>query len=113
VRAGPVLGHLGTVADGALAVAVVEGPPPAGTGAEIDRWAAELTRVAARVVVVSEAPWSWSARLGPEAADRSPVRPLSPETWMAALDRAGWSVTAAYGPDGRAYRVEGRPGRRA
>jgi hypothetical protein len=76
----------------------VSADPPA-----FRRLVARMAGAARTVIVVSEAPWWWSKRLGTEMADLAPRRPPTPETWLEALTGAGFTATAVYSPDGRTF----------
>jgi len=104
LRSGEVAAHLDSVGGGELGVAVLLRPPGPARPEDL---AASLARAAARVAVVSEAPWWWYRRVGPPECDVSPGRPVLAETWMALLGDAGYRVTAEYGPGGRDYLVRG------
>lgn len=106
VRQGPLIDHLSTVGDEALALVIVAGDVDAGAGPDLHRWAAELARVTANVRICAEAPWAWQQRLGEASADQAASRPLSPETWLELLAGAGFAVTGRYEPDGRQYGIE-------
>lgn len=97
--------HLESVGSGALTAVVLVGLTWQGGGSGLDHVASQVRRVAGAAFVISEAPWSWRERVGDEAADRADGRPLSPESWLAALDRAGFSATAEYDGTGRGYLV--------
>jgi hypothetical protein len=105
VRRGEVLEHLRAVSDRGLGAVVLAGGLRIGSPAVLRELAAELARVTGQVVIVSEAPWWWRGRVGPEEADLSPDRPLAAETWLAGLHRAGFRVSGAYDADGTSYRV--------
>jgi hypothetical protein len=108
VRQGALRPHLAAVSDGGLgAVVLVE--PWIGEGvAGIRDLVPELARVTPIVVVVSEAPWWWRARVGSVDADLAAARPLAAETWLYLLDRAGFVSSAEYDEPGSSYRVVGR-----
>lgn len=108
VRQEDLFSHLESVGDLSLANAVLVGLTWDGGPTAFERLAAELHRTSASVLVLSEAPWAWRERVGPVASDQSADRPLSPESWLAALDRAGYTATAAYDPEGRSYAVTAR-----
>lgn len=103
VRSGGVAAHLQAVGEGALALGVLVGPLAAAELPHLGRWAAALAIRARMVLIVSEAPWAWRLRLGDAGSDTSAWRPASPETWMEALDSAGYRLAGRYGPGGRDY----------
>lgn len=103
LRSGSLMAHLGSVADRALAGAVVVGPIDSADLSRLEEWCAELARVTSRVAVWSEAPWAWRRRLGDVGADLAGRRPAGPDTWLACLDRAGFGGTGSYGPEGGDY----------
>ena len=79
--------------------------------AALDELIGQLVHATSTAVILSEAPWWWRARLGPEEADLIWPRPLTADTWLGGLYRAGWQVTAEYAPSGSSYRVVAhRPG---
>lgn len=102
-RSGPVLEHLRTVGDQALAGAVLVGAIGSDDAQGLGPLARELARTADRVDVVSESPWAWRQRVGEAAADTSSARPVGPEAWLAALDGAGFACTGRYGARGRDF----------
>lgn len=106
VRSGPVLEHLRSVGDASLAMVVLAGAVESSAGPAVDDWAAELVRVTGAVRICAEAPWAWRLRVGDGAADRAAVRPLAADTWLEALDGAGWAVAGRYGAGGRQYGIE-------
>jgi hypothetical protein len=108
VRRGDVIEHLGRVPRNGLAAAVVISPHELVPAGELASLAAELTRAAQAVWVVSEAQWWWSQRLGSAAADLSTRRPISADTWIELMRRAGFSATGGFGADGASYAVEAR-----
>jgi len=110
VRFGTELEHLRSVAGDALAAVVLAGPVGIGDGSALRQVADQVARVTRTAAIWSEAPWWWRERIGDEAADLAPARPLSAETWMVALHRAGFVPTAEYGPDGTTYQVLARRG---
>jgi hypothetical protein len=103
VRAGALLGHLRTVADGGLAAALITGRLAASDAERLAAVGADLARVAPSAVVAAETPWAWRARVGDAAADTSPGRAVGPEAWLASLSRAGFAATGRFGPGGRDY----------
>jgi hypothetical protein len=108
VRRGQLLAHLESVDDGALAGIVLVGSPDAMDGPALAVLVADLARVIAaggRVVVVGQSPWWWRERLGPIDSDLADRRPLSPETWIVSLNRAGFQTTAHYAADAHSYVV--------
>ena len=104
VRRDDVLGHLGSVADEALAGLVLS--------ACVDRLSlAERRRLlqlaeqklAARgtLVVLGTTPEVWERTVGPVAADLSPGHPLHPATWAHLIGQLGFSgVDVSTGTDG-------------
>ena len=60
-----------------------------------------------RVAVVSHAPGTWAAVVGPVVADLVPGRPLHPETWCHLYERRGATETSSSG-DGDGYVALGR-----
>ncbi len=108
VRAGGVAAHLQSVGEDGLLRVLLVGPLATAEVIHLDRWAAALAARTPTVVVLSETLWWWRHRLGPVAADTSPWRPASPETWMAVLHDAGYRVAGRFGPGGRDYCVVGR-----
>jgi hypothetical protein len=107
VRAGDVLDHLRSVEAGRLAGVVLIGAMAPAETAHLAALGTELARVTERVAVSSAAPWAWRLRVGEPAADVADRRPLSPETWLAALDGAGFTATGTYGAGGADYVVTG------
>ncbi len=108
VRHDEVLKHLGSVPDGALAAAVLVGPPEAVGARTLGALVGELARTARLVVVVSEAPWWWRRRLGAARADLSVVGPVEPDTWLDAMQEVGLVGSAEYDADGHSFRVVAR-----
>ena len=108
VRQGGVLEHLRAVGQGALGAVLLAGPEGVADRARLDELTRELARTTGTAVVLSEAPWWWRARLGPEDADLCWPRPLTAETWLAGLYQAGFHVAVEYDPSGSSYRVVGR-----
>jgi hypothetical protein len=98
VRHGELVAHLRAVAGDGLGAAIVVGLESS-PGPGVADLVQQLRRVAPRVVVVSEAPWHWRARLGSPQCDLAERRPLEAETWLALLDASGCSARAEY-PDG-------------
>lgn len=103
VRPGQLADHLASVGDDALGAVMVAGPVPVTGPDDLDALAAQLARTARAVVVISEAPWWWRHRMGPEKADLSRSRPFAPETWLAALHGAGVIGSVRYDPTGSSY----------
>jgi len=94
VRRDDVLGHLGSVADEALAGLVLS--------ACVDRLSLTERRRALRLaeeklapggvlVVIGTAPGAWERVAGPVAADLAPGRPLHAETWVHLVGQAGFA----------------------
>jgi hypothetical protein len=108
VRPGNLVDHLETVGDQSLGAVLLEGTTEVVESARIADLVTELARVTGTVVIAAEAPWWWRERVGPERADTSLTRPLSPETWLAVLHRAGFEGALDYGPSARRYRVAAR-----
>jgi hypothetical protein len=108
IRRGDVIEHLGGVPGGGLAAAVVMSPHELVPPGELASFAAELTRAAQAVWVLSEAQWRWNQRLGSAAADLSTRRPISADTWIELMRRGGFSATGGFGADGVSYAVEAR-----
>jgi hypothetical protein len=108
IRSGELAVHLRTVAPEALREVIVAGPVAVVGPVAMTELAGLLARVTSVVVVLSEAPWAWSERVGPELADVASRRPFAADTWLAALDRAGFTATAAYSAEGRSYKVSAR-----
>ncbi len=108
VRHDEVLKHLRSVPDGALAAAVLVGPPEAVGPRTLGALVGELARTARLVVVVSEAPWWWRRRLGAARADVSMVGPVEPDTWLDAMQEVGLVGSAEYDADGHSFRVVAR-----
>ena len=100
---GELATHVEAVPDGSLAAVVLTGMDVTADPPAFQRLVARLGGTARMVIVVSEAPWWWSRRVGTEITDLAPRRPPTPETWIEALTGAGFSATAVYGPDGRTF----------
>ena len=106
VRHGELLSHLRSV--GSLGAAVLAGPS-VGLGAGVRDVVEELGRAVEEVVVVaSEAPWHWRARVGAPDSDLATHRPIDAETWLALLLGAGFSAAAEYPEGGASYTVTAR-----
>lgn len=105
LHAGDLAEHLRSVGDGALGAVIAAGVVLAAGPGYLADLAVELSRVTGEVAVISVAPWAWREQVGPEHADLAPARPLSAETWLAALSRAGFTASATYARDGTRYRV--------
>ncbi len=105
VRRADLLEHLRAVPDGALGAVVLAGPPDAMSPHTLGPTVAELARVTAMVVIVSEAPWWWRLRLGAVDADLAPGRPVHPDTWLHAFDEVAMTGSAHYDASGHSYRV--------
>ena len=103
VRSGGLLDHLRNVGSGSLALTIVVGALAGPDAERLDAVAVELARTSARVAVCCEAPWAWRRRVGDAAADTAPDRPVGPEAWLAALDRAGRPASARYSDGGGTY----------
>jgi hypothetical protein len=108
VRQGDLRPHLASVRDGALGAVVLVEPWVGEQVAGVRDLVPELARVTPMVVVVSEAPWWWRARVSSADADLAAARPLAAETWLYLLDRAGFVSSAEYGDTGSSYRVVSR-----
>jgi hypothetical protein len=108
IRSGELAVHLQTVGTEALREVIVAGPVAVAGPAAMSELAGLLARVTSVVVVLSEAPWSWSERVGTELADVATRRPFAADTWLVALDRAGFTATATYSAEGRSYKVSAR-----
>jgi hypothetical protein len=108
IRSGELAVHLQTVTPGALHEVIIAGPVSVVGPTAMSELAGLLARATSVVVVLSEAPWAWGERVGPENADVALRRPFAADTWLAALDRAGFSATAAYSAEGRSYKVSAR-----
>ncbi len=105
---GELATHVEAVPDGSLAAVVLTGMDVSADPPAFQRLVARLGGAARMVIVVSEAPWWWSRRVGSEITDLAPRRPPTPETWIEALTGAGFSATAVYSPDGRTFCAVGR-----
>jgi hypothetical protein len=104
VRHGELVGHLRAIADdglGAVVVVGLESPP----GPGLVDLVAELARVSRRVIVASEAPWHWRARVGSPQSDLADGRPLEAETWLALLHAGGCTARAEYPEGGSSYSI--------
>jgi hypothetical protein len=111
VRHGQLPDHLASVADDALGAVVVAGPVTVTGPAVLEGLATQVARTARAVIVISEAPWWWRHRVGPEESDLSGTRPFAPETWLAALQRADVTGSVTYDDTGSSYLlVAGRSG---
>jgi hypothetical protein len=105
VRRDDVLGHLGSVADEALAGLVLSGCVDRMTTAERRHLvrSAELKLTPGGVLaVLGIMPAHWARMVGPVAADLSPGRPLHPETWAHLLSEMGFTdIEIVPGPPDR------------
>jgi hypothetical protein len=108
LRSGDLKEHLGAVPDDALGEVIVAGALRVQGPEALAELATLLARTARAVTVLSESPWAWRTRLGPEISDFAAVRPFTAETWMAALTGAGFATTAVYAPRGFSYKVVAR-----
>jgi hypothetical protein len=111
VRHADLIAHLDSVGDEALGAVLLAGCTDAINGAGLRAVIDGLdrcTQPGAVVAVVAEAPWWWRERQDPVEADMADARPLAAETWLAALHRAGFKATAAYGRGGRSYGLVAR-----
>jgi hypothetical protein len=104
VRRADLIEHLGAIADDGLGAAIVVGLEST-PGPGVEDLVAELARAAALVVVVSEAPWHWRARVGSPQCDLTERRPLEVETWLALLHTGGCTVRADYPEGGSSYSI--------
>jgi len=108
VRPGDLLQHLRSAGELSLGAAIVAGSTRTVDPDRLGELAQDLARVARIVVVMCEAPWWWRERVGSEQADMAWSRPLSAETWVAALHRAGLDGSVDYSEGAVSYRVVAR-----
>ncbi len=108
-----VLGHLGSVADEALAGLVLSACVDRLSLTErrrMLRLAEEKLAPGGTVVVIGTAPGAWERHAGPVAADLSSGRPLHAETWAHLVAQAGFTdATVSPGTDAFAVLATKRP----
>jgi hypothetical protein len=105
IRFGDLREHLASLPDGSLDIVALAGLEVTPDLAYFAGLVEDLRRVAKSALVIAEAPWSWRERVGTMAADLAALRPLSADTWIEALSRAGYQASARYSSDGSTYAV--------
>lgn len=111
LRHGDLLGHLAAVDEDALGGLLLVGSTDrldAASFATLVSAASRVLHPGGTLAVAAEAPWSWQVRVGPVEADLATARPLSADTWLAALHEAGFLATAVHADDGQSYLVTAR-----
>jgi hypothetical protein len=94
VRRDDVLGHLGSVADEALAGIVLSACVDRLSLAErrrLLRLAEAKLAPGGALVVIGTLPEAWERQVGPVAADLCPGRPLHPDTWAHLVAGSGFT----------------------